>query len=252
MTKISAVIITLNEEKNIERCVLAAQKVADEVIILDSNSTDNTVELANQLNCVVVQQVWLGYSAQKNKANALAKHDFILSLDADEELDQTLINAILEEKSKGLTCAYSFNRLTNYCGHWIHHSGWYPDKKTRIFPKEGTQWEGEFVHETLKLPNGCTTVHLDGDLNHYSYNSYDEHRKRAEGYVKLSAESLFERGKQVGLFKPYLSGIAKFISMYLFNLGFLDGKMGVMIAWISAEASVKKYLILKQMNKDRK
>ena len=249
MTKISTVIITLNEERNIRRCVIAAQKVSDEVIILDSFSTDKTIEIAKELNCTVVQQKWLGYSAQKNKANSLASFDFILSLDADEEIGEELTNSILKEKEKRLTGAYSFSRLTNYCGTWVKHGGWYPDEKTRIFPKKDTNWAGEFVHELLELPTNCQTKRLKGDLNHYSYYSFSDHRNRAAKYSKLNAKKMQAQNKKSGPMKPFLSGFAKFISMYFFSLGILDGKMGFMIAWISAEASVNKYKILNRLNK---
>lgn len=249
MTKISAVIITLNEEHNIKRCVIAAKKVADEVIILDSFSSDKTVEIAENLKCKVIQQKWLGYSAQKNKANSLANYDYILSLDADEEIGTVLVHSILKEKENGLNGAYSFSRLTNYCGTWVRHGGWYPDEKTRLFPKAGTLWTGEFVHELLELPANCETKKLNGDLNHYSYYSYTDHRKRAAKYSELNAKKMQAQQKSSGPLKPYLSGFAKFISMYFFSLGILDGKMGFMIAWISAEASVNKYKILNQLNK---
>ena len=249
MTKISAIIITLNEERNIKRCVLAAQKVSDEVIILDSFSTDKTVEIAKELNYTVIQQKWLGFSAQKNKANAMASYKYILSLDADEEIGNELINSILKEKQKGLSGAFSFNRLTNYCGLWVRYGGWYPDEKTRLFPKQDSNWKGEFIHELLELPNNCKTKRVNGNLNHYSYYSYAEHKNRAAKYSELHAKKMHFENKKHGPMKPYLSSFAKFISMYFISFGILNGKTGFIIAWVSAGATHNKYKFLSRLNK---
>lgn len=248
MTKISAVIITLNEEENIARCVVAARKVAEEIVVVDSFSSDRTVEICEELGCHVYQKEWLGYSAQKNWANEKATHEYILSLDADEVLNDELISDINYHKNAGLEGIYSLVRITNYCGTWIKHSGWYPDEKIRLFPKSGTAWKGSFVHETLSFSEEFTVAKLNGDLLHYSYNSYDDHRQRAAKYAKLSAEKMHAEKKSAGIFKPYISAIAKFIGMYFAQLGFLDGKHGLILAWISAQGNFKKYQILISLN----
>lgn len=247
MTPLSVVIITFNEEKNLKRCLLSVQDLADELIIVDSFSTDKTKEIALQFNCKFIERAWNGYSDQKNYANSLAQNEYILSLDSDEEIGETLFKSIQTIKVAGINGSYSLNRLTNYCGHWIRYGGWYPDSKVRVFPKKETIWEGGYVHETLKLPSRINKETLEGDLLHYSYYSYADHKKRANKYSKLSAEHLYAEGKRVSPIKPYLSGIAKFLSMYLFNLGILDGKMGLIIAWVSASASVNKYLYLLEL-----
>jgi glycosyltransferase involved in cell wall biosynthesis len=148
-----------------------------------------------------VQTEWKGYSATKNFANSLSKSAYIFSLDADEALDKDLEKAILTEKSKGFSGIYSVNRLTNYCGKWIYHSGWYPDKKVRIFPKEKTKWVGEFVHEELEFSENFSTQELPGHLEHYSYYSYTDHRARADKYSMLTAQKMAAKGKSAGVFK---------------------------------------------------
>ncbi|MGB0402530.1 MAG: glycosyltransferase family 2 protein [Salibacteraceae bacterium] len=250
MDKISATIITFNEEDNIERCVLSAFKVADEVVVVDSLSQDKTVEIAKSLGCKVFDQKWLGYSEQKNLANSKAQYNFILSLDADEVLSDELVKSILEIKNTGLSSTYSFNRLTNYCGSWIKHSGWYPDVKSRLFPKEGVKWEGEYVHEELVFPDGMKFQHIKGDLLHYSYYNYKDHKERADKYSKLTAEKMHKAGKKAGPLKPLLSAFARFVGMYFIKMGILDGKMGFMIAWISAKSNHYKYQVLRNITRN--
>lgn len=247
--KISATIITLNEERNIERCVRSLQPIADEIIVLDSYSSDKTEEICAALGVRFEKRKWEGYSASKNYLNSLATGDYILSIDADEEVDDELAEEIKKIKGKNTeNAAYSFNRLTNYCGKWIKHCGWYPDVKTRLFPKNGSHWEGEFVHEELVIPEQCKIVQLGGHLNHYSYYSYTEHKERADKYSALTAQKLFHRGKKASIMKPYLSAIGRFISMYVLKLGFMDGKMGYKIASISAASNIFKYKELRRLN----
>ena len=249
--KISATVITLNEERNIARCITSLKKLADEIIVLDSNSTDRTREIATEQGAIVHTRDWEGYSKSKNYLNNLAKYEYILSLDADEAIDAELEDIILREKHKGLSGAYSVNRLTNYCGKWIRHSGWYPDRKVRLFPKVGTQWTGEYVHEELELSSGVEVQDLGGHVEHYSYYSYKEHRERADKYSALTAKKMHAKGKKAHALKPALSAIGRFISMYIFKLGFLDGKMGWKIATISAASNVFKYKELRRLNRGK-
>lgn len=248
--RISATIITLNEEKNIGRCIESLLPVADEIIVLDSFSTDRTQAICERLNVKFYQRKWAGYTASKNYLNSKAKFDYILSIDADEELDKELQKSILELKTEANPQLYSMNRLTNYCGKWIKHSGWYPDIKLRLFPKNGCQWEGEFVHEELSYPKDLKIIQLDGHLNHYSYYDFKDHRSRADKYSVLTAQKMYSKGKKSSFFKPYLSAIGRFISMYFIKLGFLDGKMGFKIAQISAKSNVLKYKELRRLNRE--
>ncbi|MEM8899982.1 MAG: glycosyltransferase family 2 protein [Bacteroidota bacterium] len=248
MGKISAVIITKNEAENIGRCLQSLQGVADELIVLDAFSEDDTVETATALGARVIQREWQGFSASKNFANSQATHNYILSLDADEELSEELREAILDVKPT-LTGAYSFNRLTAYAGRWIKHCGWYPDVKLRVFPKEGTQWEGEYVHETLKFPQNIAVNHLKGDLYHYSIKSVEDHLERINRYTNLSAEEMFQRGKQASWVKLYLSPFYRFFSMYVLKGGFLDGYAGYQICKISAFATYLRYAKLREKHR---
>lgn len=248
--KISATIITLNEERNIGRCIESLLGVADEIIVLDSNSTDKTAEICANYNVRFVKRDWKGYAQSKNHLNKLATFDYILSIDADEALDETLKEEIIKLKTLVDPEIYSVNRLTNYCGKWIKHSGWYPDVKIRLFPKDGSYWEGEFVHEELVYPANLKMIQLDGHLEHYSYYSYSGHRERADRYSTLTAMKMHKAGKKASILKPYLSGIARFITMYILKMGFLDGLMGFKIAQISAQSNVFKYNELRRLNSE--
>lgn len=249
--KISATIITLNEERNIERCILSLMNVADEIIVLDSFSTDKTEEICKRLGVVFEARKWEGYAASKNYLNSLASNDYILSIDADEALDAELQNEILRVKKLEKPAVYSLNRLTNYCGKWIKHSGWYPDVKIRLFPKKDSYWEGEYVHEELIYPKELDVVELPGHLEHFSYYNYKEHRERADKYSTLTAKKMNSKGKKASILKPYLSGFARFVSMYFFKGGILDGKMGFKIAQISAQSNVFKYKELRRFNLEK-
>ncbi len=249
MHQLTVVIITKNEERNIGRALDSVSKIADEIIVVDSYSTDQTKAICEKKGAHFVQTEWQGYSTTKNFANSLAKSNYIFSLDADESVDKDLEKAILAEKSKGFTGTYSVNRLTNYCGKWIYHSGWYPDKKVRIFPKEKTKWVGEFVHEELEFSEIFSTQELPGHLEHYSYYSYIDHRARADKYSMLTAQKMAAKGKSAGVLKPYISALGRFISMYIIKRGFLDGKMGWKIAIISAQSNIVKYKELRRLSR---
>lgn len=238
--KISATIITLNEEGNIARCIEALKDVADEVIVMDSGSTDNTINICREKGAIVFEQQWLGYAAQKNVLNQKASYDFILSVDADEVLSPELIQEINHIKQQNVLKAFSLNRLTNYCGKWIYHSGWYPDYKIRIFPKSAF-WSGEWVHEELILPDDIEIEKLKGHLYHYSYISHDQHRNRADQYSKLTAIKYVQQNKSSFLFQPAFSAFFRFIKMYFIDFGFLDGYQGFHIAKISAASNYFKY-----------
>lgn len=249
--KVTAVVITLNEERNIRRCLESLNVVADELLLVDSGSTDRTIEIAIECGARVVSCEWKGYAATKNYGNSLALHDWIISVDADEALDTVLRNAILEWKKNPLNeQVLEINRLTNYCGKWIYHSGWYPDRKIRVFHREEVKWVGEFVHEELKIPSDFQIVSLKGHLLHYSYYDAVDHFARANRYSVLTAQKLAAKGKRASLFKPYSSAFGRFIAMFLLKKGFMDGRMGFQIAWISAKSNVVKYKELRRLTKN--
>lgn len=250
MKTLAVVIITLNEERNIERCLKSVQDIADEIIVLDAFSTDKTAEICTKYRVRFEQKEWMGYAASKNHLNSLTQCDYLLSLDADEALSRDLINEIKVQKEKGFTGTYHVNRLTNYMGKWIYHSGWFPDIKPRLFPKEGSYWSGEYVHEELIYPASPKQI-FKGVVEHYSYYSYEDHRARADKYSILTAQKFHAKGKKVNFLKPYISAIGRFIAMYFVKLGFLDGWKGFKIAQISAQSNILKYKELIRLNRGK-
>jgi len=247
--QISAVIITKNEERNIERCLVSLQNVVDEVIVVDSFSTDETETICKKYNVRFYQQEWLGYAKQKNQANELTTNDIILSIDADEALSPELQKSILQLKQSGNTNSLGkMNRLNNYCGKWIRHGGWYPDRKIRIFNKNHAHWEGE-IHETIVYPENMQLQFLTGDLLHYSYHSIEDHIKQADKFTTLTAQDAFEKGEKPSILSLVVIPKWKFLKDYIFKGGFLDGYYGYVICKISAFASFLKYAKLKQLHK---
>jgi glycosyltransferase involved in cell wall biosynthesis len=245
MPALSVVIITCNEECNIGRCLESVKDIADDIVVVDSFSTDNTEEICREYRTNFVRQKWAGYSEQKNFANTLAKHDWIFSIDADEAVSPELKNSILEAKKNPDGGFFRICRLTNYCGKWIRHGGWYPDVKVRFFDRRYSKWEGS-IHERLNNVNEQEVPLLKGDCYHYSYYNITGHKAQAKHFSLLAAEELYNKGKKAGLLKVYASVCHKFFRMYLLQLGFLDGRKGWIIARISAHAVYLKYSKLHQ------
>jgi len=242
MNRITAIVITLNEERNIGRCLDSLLPVADEVVVLDSLSSDATAEICARYNVRFFARKWEGYVDTKNYANGLASNDWILSVDADEALSPELAKSILSLKEQEMDGkAYSMNRLMNYCGRWIRHGGWYPDVKVRLFDRRMVRWTGQKVHETLDMPEGTQVVPLHGDLLHYSFYTPEEHRLQMEHFATLSAEEMKEQGKRPSLLEAYVHTGWKFLRDYLFKGGFLDGGMGWTIAINNAHGVWYKY-----------
>lgn len=240
MQNLSVVIITHNEEKNIARCLTSIQGIADDIVVVDSFSKDGTRSICQGFGVNFVEKAWEGYSATKNFANQCAKFDWILSLDADEALSDELKESILNLKRGDGTPRASFHRLTQYCGKWIRHSGWYPDTKLRIFNRKETEWRGS-IHESLVHQMPAPVIHLKGDLFHYSYYSVQEHLKQTEKFTELSAQDLFSKGKKSTLLKIYVSPLATFFKNYILKGGVLDGSEGFLICKISALSVHLKY-----------
>lgn len=249
--KISAVIITFNEEKNIEGCLLSLQEVADEIIVVDSYSSDKTEQICKKYNVRFIQHPFEGHIEQKNWARIQASHSTVLSLDADEELSIELKESILNLKNNSSTSAlefdaYKMNRLTNYCGKWIRHCGWYPDTKVRLWNNKKGEWTGENPHDEFKLFDSKSKIgKLDGDLLHYSYHQLEDHDKQIEYFTNIASKSFVARGKKPFFGQAYISAFSKFIKCYFLKLGFLDGKAG----WIiSVKSSYAAYLKYKKIN----
>ena len=244
MIKLSAVIITFNEERNIGRCLDALAGVVDEVVIVDSFSTDKTEEICRAKGARFLQNRFEGFGAQKNWALMQASYPCVLSLDADEALSEELRNSILLVKNNWQHDGYTMNRLTNYCGQWIRHSGWYPDRKLRLFDRRKGRWGDDAVHEKVIMEAGSTTGHLEGDLLHYSYYNVDEHIERVRKYADLSARAMFAQGKRTTWLKVIFSPVFKFLRNYVLKLGVLDGAAGWTICKIAAYETYLKYRTL--------
>lgn len=251
MTPISAVIITLNEADNIGRCLKSLAGLVDEVVVVDSLSTDKTEEICTAHGARFLQRKWAGYAPTKNWANQQATHQYILSIDADEEVDSELKETILNAAKSGLSGAYELQRKTNYCGHWVKHCGWYPDRKIRIFDKSDAKWTGDFVHEELELAPEVAVQTLNGHLLHYSYHHLSDHRDRAKKYAKLHAQKMAANNRNSSIFKATASAVWKFFQVYFIRLGFLDGIAGWHIARFSAYAVFLKYKNLRVLNKSK-
>ena len=245
---ISVVICTKNEEKNIGRCLQAAVQVADEVIVVDSKSTDQTASICKSFPQIKFYETsWMGFSKTKNYANSLATQDYILSLDADEELSKDCIQEIQKIKAQ-LQGVYTINRMTNYCGQWIKHSGWFPDRHIRLFPKNGSQWAGE-IHETLKFGQSPSVQEIQGIVYHYTYYTIEEHWARINNYTTLSAQKYTKYSKPKLILSMLINSKVRFLKHYIVKLGFLDGFAGLIIATFSAAAVFLKYAKAYQLKK---
>lgn len=239
--KISAVIITFNEESNIDRCLLSMKDVADEVVVVDSYSTDNTPDIAKNYKARVVTQSFLGFTEQKNFALDQATYDHVLSLDADEVLSDELIKSILAVKKDWKSDGYMLNRLNNYCGKWIKNSGWYPDYKLRLWDRRKGRWVGGLVHETVKIDSSSVDK-LEGNLLHYSYTSINQHIQQIVKYSDLGAADLSTHNKKIIPFLHlWLYPVYTFFNKYLLKQGIRDGYYGFIIAYLSAFGKFLKY-----------
>jgi glycosyltransferase involved in cell wall biosynthesis len=241
---ISAVIITYNEERNIERCLNSLQGVVDEIVVVDSFSKDRTEEICKQFNVRFIQNPFDGHIQQKNFAIDQASNEWILSLDADEALTGELQESILQIKKEPQFLGYRMNRLTNYCGHWVKYCGWYPDTKVRLVNRNHARWQGVNPHDRLDMNNGEETGFLKGDLLHYSYYTREDHLKQIEYFGDIAARELFQRGGRSNYFKIVIKVVAQFFKSYFLKLGILDGPTGFTISRLSAYATYRKYVKL--------
>ncbi len=237
--KITATIITLNEERNIARAI-ESLRCCDEILILDSGSVDRTVELAEKLGARIIEAGWRGYAGQKNWAAEQASHDWILSLDADEALSEALEAEIWNLKKNGPQYdAYTMPRLARYLGRWILHSGWYPDRKVRLYDRGKAKWVGDIVHESVKAEG--RVGHLEANILHFTCDSLSEHVKSLDRYTTLAAQDLVARKVTIGLWRLIIDPPWTFIKTYFFQRGFQDGLEGLIIAYMAAFYTFLKY-----------
>ncbi len=247
MKKLSAVIIAGNEEHNIGRCLESLQGVADEIIVLNSFSTDQTVSICRSYGVRLYQREWAGYSESKNYANSLSQYPWILSLDADEALSEELRISILRVKEDGAHDAYRVNRLNSYLGKWIRHGSWYPDRKVRLWRSGLAKWEGN-VHEKLVFRQKVSIGQLQGDLLHYTLNNHSEQLIQIDKFSTLWAEEAFKNGKSTTLMAMIFKPFARFVKNYFLKGGFRDGHEGFVIARMSSFAVFLRHIKLKALS----
>ena len=246
--KISAVIITHNEEQNI-LAALESVSWADEIVVIDSNSTDRGCQIATDYGAKVVVHDWPGFSDQKQFGVDAAVHDWIFSLDADERVSPQLkkeIEALRTATSKA--DGYRIPRLSLYMGRWIHHSGWYPDKQLRLFDRRKGRWNGRRIHESVEMNTASKVGDLDSDIYHFGVENAAEHHKMiGERYAPLGARHMFENGITTSRLRVALAGPIAFLRSYVVKLGFLDGFPGFCIARFAAYHAYLKHLLLFEM-----
>ncbi len=253
MPRLSVVVITYNEERNIGRCLRSIQDVADEIVVVDSLSTDKTEEIARSYGARFIQHTFEGYIEQKNWATSQATYDHILFLDADEALSEELKNSILEVKKNWKYDGYTFNRLTNYCGHWIHYTSWYPSRKLRLFDRRKGKWGGINPHDEFIINENTKIKHLKGDLLHFSYYSIDQQIKQINNFTNILAESYYKRCLLPNFYWHVLfHPLWRFFRDYFIKRGFLGGFYGFIISLNGAFEVYLKYLKLYHKIKSQK
>ena len=251
--KISAVVITFNEEKNISRCLESLGGTVDEIVVIDSYSSDATAAICKEKGVNFLQHPFEGHIEQKNYALSHATSDFVLSLDADEALSETLMQSIQAAKENWQADGYGVNRLTNYCGKWIRHCGWYPDRKIRLWDRRKGHWGGVNPHDHVVMEKNSRMEHLDGDLLHFSYPTIRDHIAQINSFTDIAARAAFERGRRSNLILDIcLNPLLTFFKKYLLKLGALDGYEGFVISISSAYGKFLKYIKLRELEREQK
>jgi glycosyltransferase involved in cell wall biosynthesis len=253
--KISATIITLNEEQNIrEACESVSW--ADEIVVVDAGSRDQTCEIARSLGARVIQREWSGFAAQKQFAAEQASHDWIFSLDADERVSDELkasIAELMKNNDSELADGYRIARRAYYQGRWIKGGGWYPDWQLRHFKRTHGAWSARHIHESVKMKDGARVEKLAGDILHYSvYDSAYHHRLIGERYAPLAAQQMFEDGQRTSVLKIATAGPSAFLGSFILKGGFRDGLAGFSIASFAAHHAFLKHLMLWEKQKEEK
>lgn len=253
MTPFSVVIITYNEEKNIGRCLESVKDVADEIIVVDSMSTDGTKAICASYGVTFIEQPFLGYIEQKNFAMNSASNNYVLSLDADECLSDELKKSILTEKQNGFTFdCYRMNRLSSFCGQWIKHGTWYPDRKIRLINRQKGKWGGVNPHDKIVMIEDASLKQLRGDMLHYTYETIDQIMAQTNKFTTIQSKAMFEQGKRSNVIKLVVSPLTAFISSYIIKRGFLDGYNGFIIARFASHATLAKYAKLLHLQRKMK
>lgn len=247
MSRISVVIITKNESHIIGNTLRSLEGVADDIVIIDSESTDNTIEICRQYRARIIETKWAGYGVNKNLGIDAAINDWILSLDADEALDDELRISLKQLELNNENMVFNIRFKNFFCNKWIRYGEWGSDKHIRLFNRRQVRWNIDEVHEGLVLPQKTRTINLKGNILHYTVNSIREYEHKIDTYARLNANKYFLGGKRFGFFKMYLSPIFAFIQHYIFRLGFLDGKEGLIIANATRRYTFLKYHYLNKL-----
>ena len=244
---LSVIVITHNESANIGDC-LRSLGFADEVVVLDSGSTDGTPDMARDLGAVVhFSNDWPGFGPQKNRALQFARFPWVLSLDADERVSPELAAQIARVVAEDADVAYEIPRLTQFCGRWIHHCGWTPDHVLRLFRRDAARFSDDLVHERVLLSHG-TTQRLTLPILHYSYPTPAHYWRKLEQYSQAWAQQRFAQGQKTSMLRAGLAGVVAFLRSYVLRLGFLDGAMGFAVCTMQAQAAFGKYFALYCLN----
>jgi glycosyltransferase involved in cell wall biosynthesis len=239
MNRFSVCLITLNEEQNLPRALDSVQGVADEIVVLDCGSTDRTQQIAREHSAAVFERAWTSYGEQRNFAVACAKNEWIFTLDADEALSPELRGSLFEWKEQDLKFSvYEMPRRAWYLERWIKHSGWYPDYQPRLYRRDAAKYSG-IIHESLLFdgPRG----RLNGDLLHFTFQSFAEHEQKVESYAALAAQQMFLAGKRSWRLAMWLAAPWSWFQNYFLRGGFLDGYRGALIAQMAARMVRRKY-----------
>ncbi len=244
--KISAVIITYNETMRLEPALKSLEGLVSEIVVVDSFSTDDTVRLAKKYTSKVFQRKWTDFADQKNYANTKASSPWILSLDADERISPELRQEILDLKDEEPDCpGFSMPRKVFYLGRWIRHSGWYPDRKIRLFQKDKARWEGEYVHEKLVIEGKVRK--LNGSIHHFTYRNISEHLDRINHFSQLGAQKLYSQGKKCRWYNLVYIPFFRFVKSFFWRAGFLDGFAGLVISVLHSYALFLRYAKLREI-----
>jgi glycosyltransferase involved in cell wall biosynthesis len=243
---ISAVIITYNEEKRLEPALKSLKGLVSEIVVVDSFSSDDTVKLAKKYGDKVFKRKWTDFADQKNYANSRTSFPWILSLDADERISPELREEILEFKSDEPDCSgFSMPRQVFYLGKWIRHSGWYPDRKIRLFQKDKARWEGKYIHESLVIEGKIQK--LKGSIHHFTYRNISEHLDRINTFSDLGAQKLYAKGKKCRLYHLILLPFSRFMKSFFWRAGILDGFAGFVISLLHGYAIFLRYAKLREI-----
>lgn len=251
MIQLSAAIITLNEEKNIARCITSLLPVVDEILVVDSFSTDKTKEICESFGVRFIENPFAGHIEQKNFALAQVSHPYILALDADEALDELAQKEVLSFKANPTASGLSFNRLNHYSNFPIRHCGWYPDRKLRLVKRDVASWQGFNPHDMLKFHGNQKSIQAMGNILHYSYQSISDHVAQTNRFTTIAAHAAYREGRRSGPWQIVSRPLWKFFHDYFIKRGFLDGRYGFIICSINALYALLKYAKIRELQQGR-